>query len=96
MHHLQDAQLRLADALQAAYPDRLDRITAAGVIGALMGAANLTRLVSMKHGDRPHQVVVATRQGIDVAMRGVAAAATQPSNPLPLSFLRAGPDGDLR
>ncbi|MFB4283527.1 TetR/AcrR family transcriptional regulator [Nonomuraea sp. MTCD27] len=82
MHDLQDAQLRLAEALHAAYPDRLDRITAAGIIGALLGAANVTRLVSMKHGDRPQQVLEATRQGLDVAMRGVATAAnTAAANP---------------
>jgi AcrR family transcriptional regulator len=75
MHHLQDAQLQLAEALHVAYPDQLDQITAAAMIGALMGAANATRLVSMKQGDRPHQVLAATRQGLEVAMRGVAAAA---------------------
>lgn len=75
MRHLQDAQLRPAEALHTAYPEQLDRITAAAVIGALMGAANVTRLISMKQGDKPHQVLAATRQGVDVAMRGTSCAA---------------------
>lgn len=76
LHLLQDAQHRLAIALQEAYPDQLDRDTAAGIIGALMGAAQTARLLSLKAGDPPDRVVAATRRGIDIALRGVQAAAT--------------------
>jgi AcrR family transcriptional regulator len=76
LHLLQDAQLRLATALHAAYPDQIDRDTAAGMIGALMGAAQTARLVSLKHGDPPDRVLAATRRGIDIALCGVQTAAS--------------------
>lgn len=73
---LQDAQRRLVDALHAAYPDRIDRGTAAGMIGALIGAAQTSRLISLEQGESPEQVVAATRRGIDIALRGIQATAT--------------------
>jgi AcrR family transcriptional regulator len=77
LRQLQDVQLQLADALHQAYPDRLDPITAAGMVGALMGAAQTASLVSLAHGDSsPEQLRAAVRQGFDIAMLGVRAAAS--------------------
>jgi hypothetical protein len=75
LRNFHDAQLRLADALHNAYPDEIDWITAASMIGAVLGAAQMARRASLEAGDPAERVVAATRQGIDIAMRGVIAAA---------------------
>ena len=74
----QDAQRDMVDALHEAYPDRVDRGTAAGIIGALMGAAQLSRLISIEQGDSLDQVTAATRAGIETALRGVTSTADNP------------------
>lgn len=71
-----EAQRRLAEALHDSYPDRIDQISAAGIVGALMGAAQTARLVSLQRDDSPEQVLEATRRAVDVALRGVLTAAT--------------------
>jgi AcrR family transcriptional regulator len=71
----QDAQRELVDALHEAFPGRIDRATAAGMIGALLGAAQISRLISLEQGDTPDQVLAATQYGIDIALGGVQAAA---------------------
>lgn len=75
LQQLQDAQLRLVAALHEAYPPpQLDPITAAGTIGALIGAAHTARLVSMQRGDSPDEVLAATQHAVDIAMHGIRTA----------------------
>jgi AcrR family transcriptional regulator len=66
-----DAQRQWAEALAKAYPDELDLITAAGVIGAWIGALQITALISLERGDKPEQAVAAVRQAMEIAMRGI-------------------------
>ncbi|MEU6715516.1 TetR family transcriptional regulator [Nonomuraea sp. NPDC046802] len=75
---VQEAQRQLAEALHAAYPDQVDRLTAAAMVGAMMGAAQSARQVSLERNELPDQVIAATRHGIEVAMGGVRAAALRP------------------
>ncbi|NYE70066.1 TetR/AcrR family transcriptional regulator [Microlunatus parietis] len=74
---LQEAQQRLAEALHQSYPDRLDRITAAGVVGALLGAAQTARLVSLVQGDPPKRILAASRRGMEIALHGIRAAVSE-------------------
>lgn len=74
---LQESQKRLAEALHQAYPDRLDRVTAAGAVGALLGAAQTARLVSLAQGDSPKKILAASRRGMEIALHGVRAAVSE-------------------
>jgi hypothetical protein len=77
LRQLQDVRRRLVEVLLQAYPGKFDRTTAAGVIGALMGAAQTASLVSLAHGESsPEQLRAAVRRAFDIAMRGVRAVAS--------------------
>ncbi|MGB2571446.1 TetR/AcrR family transcriptional regulator [Micromonospora citrea] len=80
LRRLLSAQRRLADRLHAAFPDRLDRVEAAAVVGALVGAVVNTLLAlveSPEHAEKlligdPEPVLGHLRRAVDVAVRGIA------------------------
>ncbi|MEV4491070.1 TetR family transcriptional regulator [Micromonospora coxensis] len=82
LRRLLSAQRRLADRLHAAFPDRLDRVEAAAVVGALVGAVvnTLLSLVeSPEHAEDlltgdPEPVLGHLRRAVDVAVRGIASS----------------------
>lgn len=81
LQRLLSAQQRLAARLHAAFPDRLDRVEAAAVVGALVGAVvnTLLSLVDAPEqveelitGD-PERILAQLRRAVDVAVRGIGA-----------------------
>ncbi|KAB8185193.1 TetR family transcriptional regulator [Nonomuraea phyllanthi] len=64
-------QPRVAEALQRAYPDQLDLISAAAVVGGFWGATGVAGLVAQQRGDSPEEILAAGRRAIEVIVRGV-------------------------
>jgi hypothetical protein len=62
------AQTELARALHQAYPDELDPIAAAALVGAMVGAVSAATLASLRRGDSPEDVRNAMRQAMDLVM----------------------------
>lgn len=75
LHVIFDAQRQLTDALCQAYPDRLDRVSAAAFVGALTGAAQAAALTAIARGESLAEVRAAARRGVDVALLGIRTAA---------------------
>ncbi|MGS2643687.1 TetR family transcriptional regulator [Streptosporangium sp. LJ11] len=62
------AQTELARALHQAYPDELDPIAAAALVGAMVGAVSAATLASLRRGDSPEGVRNAMRQAVDLVV----------------------------
>jgi AcrR family transcriptional regulator len=65
-----ESQRQWAEALVRAYPE-LDVLTAAGMIGAWIGAMQVTALTSLSRGDRPEDAAVAAHRAMEIAMNGI-------------------------
>lgn len=65
------AQAELARALQRAFPDRLDTITASALVGAMVGAVSASALTALQRGDGPDEVRDAMRRALALVARGV-------------------------
>jgi AcrR family transcriptional regulator len=65
------AQAELAQALQRAFPDRLDAITASALVGALIGAVSASALTALQRGDGPAEVRNAMREAMTLVARSV-------------------------
>jgi AcrR family transcriptional regulator len=65
------AQTELAQALQRAFPDRLDTITASALVGAMVGAISASALTALRRGDGPNEVRNAMRQAMALVARSV-------------------------
>ncbi|RKT54643.1 TetR/AcrR family transcriptional regulator [Saccharothrix australiensis] len=77
-------QRELAQALLAAFPDRLDPISAAAVVGALAGATQAAALRSMELGQDEQQLWAAMDRGVRIALHGLPEPDTEPtSGPTP-------------
>src|SRR5690606_30377538 len=70
---LLDAQHDLAEALRAAYPDQLDEITSAAVVGAWLGAAQAGALVGIARGDDMERIWQNGMRAARIAMDGLDA-----------------------
>jgi len=68
------AQADVAAALAAAFPDRVDEVDAAALVGALMGAVAAAAVVALRRGDPP--------EAVRDAMRRAAALALEPARSL--------------
>ena len=66
------AQTELAQALQRAFPDRLDTITASALVGAMVGAVSASALTALQRGDGPDEVRNAMRQAMALVAQSVA------------------------
>ncbi|MEV0344971.1 TetR family transcriptional regulator [Nonomuraea sp. NPDC050680] len=67
-----DAQRRIAGALLAAFPDRLDPISAASATGAFMGAVQAAGLASLEtYGESEQDYLASTRRAVDIAIQGL-------------------------
>ncbi|MEU6728403.1 helix-turn-helix domain-containing protein [Nonomuraea wenchangensis] len=65
------AQAELAQALQRAFPDRLDAITASALVGAMVGAVSASALTALQRGDGPAEVRNAMREAVALVARSV-------------------------
>lgn len=65
-----ELQREMADALVKAYPDQLDPVSAAAVIGGFAGAAQGAALTSLRRGDSEDEFWAALRRGIHIALHG--------------------------
>jgi AcrR family transcriptional regulator len=79
LHLLFDSNLRLAEALEHAYPGELDPVEAAAAIGAVSGASKLAAIAAARRGDTPDQIREATARGVDLAVHGLAALGARPA-----------------
>jgi AcrR family transcriptional regulator len=68
------SQKQIATALHKAYPDELDEISAAAVVGGWMGSAQAATLAAIERGDPLPEVWDAAKDAILVAARYVCAA----------------------
>jgi len=68
------AQSRLAAALVGAFPDRIDDVDAAALVGALMGAVAGAAMVALRRGDPPDAVRDAMRRAAALALRAAVDA----------------------
>jgi AcrR family transcriptional regulator len=62
-----DMERRLAATLRDAYPERFDHVTAASVVGALIGALRAAVTVAFERGDTPAELLTVARRAIAVA-----------------------------
>lgn len=67
------SQKQIAAALHKAYPDELDEVSAAALVGGWMGAAQAAALTSIERGDTLPEVWDHAKQAILVAARYAAA-----------------------
>ncbi|WP_433272822.1 TetR/AcrR family transcriptional regulator [Actinosynnema sp. CS-041913] len=68
LHTMFVAQTRIAAALRKAYPDLLDEVTAAGVVGALTGAISAAAVASLQLGEPPEPTRAAMRHAAEIAL----------------------------
>ncbi|WP_157246723.1 TetR/AcrR family transcriptional regulator [Nonomuraea typhae] len=65
-------QAGLAEALRRAFPEHLDPITAAALVGAMVGAVSTSALAALQRGDGPDEVRRAMRQAVALVARSVS------------------------
>lgn len=70
--HLQDTQRHMGEVLRKTYPEELDPVTAASVVGALMGAAQAALTASLEESDSVDDAWAAVRRALEVALDGVS------------------------
>ncbi|MBF8189314.1 TetR/AcrR family transcriptional regulator [Nonomuraea sp. K274] len=68
LQRLLSAQVELAEGLREAYPDELDAVSAAALVGSVAGAVGAAALTSLRQGDSPDQVRDAMRRGAGIAV----------------------------
>ena len=71
LHTMFTAQTRIAAALRRAYPDTLDEITAASVVGALTGAISAAAVASLQLGEPPERTRAAMQHAAGIALHYV-------------------------
>lgn len=78
-----ETERRVTRALHEAYPQRLDRVTAAIVVGAALGAAQAALGESLERGDSLDRTKEVLEQALDIAVHGIrhAVADRQPELP---------------
>jgi len=75
LRRLLGAQRQLAQRLRSAYPEKLDEITAAAVVGSFVGAMVGVALAAMRDDgavDDPDRVLRELQRALDVAVNGIA------------------------
>jgi AcrR family transcriptional regulator len=71
LYLLLDLHQRIAGELLKAFPDQLDPIIAAAMIGSLIGAIQQAGLASVQLGRSQEELWEASRRGLDIAMHGL-------------------------
>ncbi|WP_028937839.1 TetR/AcrR family transcriptional regulator [Pseudonocardia spinosispora] len=70
LHLSYELQREMAHALVKAYPDELDPVSAAAVIGSFAGAAQGAAMMSLRLNESDEQLWAAARRGIEIALHG--------------------------
>ncbi|TDD42565.1 TetR/AcrR family transcriptional regulator [Saccharopolyspora elongata] len=83
LYLLSDLQRRIAAELLAAFPGRLDQITAAAMTGAVIGAIQQASLASVQLGRSQDELWEAARRGLDVALHGLVSVRPPAESPDP-------------
>jgi hypothetical protein len=68
LHTMFTAQTRVAEALRRAYPQALDEVTAAAVVGALMGAISAAAVASLQRAEPPQHTRAAMQHAAEIAL----------------------------
>jgi hypothetical protein len=71
LHRAFALQKDIAAALVNVYPDELDPISAAAIVGAMVGATQGAALASLERGDTNEEFWAAMSRGLDIALRGL-------------------------
>ncbi|RVX38348.1 TetR family transcriptional regulator [Nonomuraea polychroma] len=69
LQRLLAAHAELAEALRQAYPQELDEVVAAALVGAVIGAVGAAGLAGLRRGDTPDQVRDAMSRAVGIALR---------------------------
>jgi hypothetical protein len=72
-------QARIADALRSAYPQALNRTTAASVVGAVVGAVCAAAIASLEDGDTPEATSAAMQQAATIALHTLDTLGAEPA-----------------
>jgi AcrR family transcriptional regulator len=75
LHDSFKLQQEMATALHKAYPDELDEISAAAVIGAFAGATRAAAMKSLELGHSEHEFWQSMRRAVKIALHGPRDAA---------------------
>ncbi|MGK5675654.1 TetR/AcrR family transcriptional regulator [Micromonospora sp. URMC 106] len=81
LHTIFTAQTRIAEALHRAYPQALDEVTAAAVVGALMGAISAAAVTSLQHAEPPERTRAAMQHAAEIALHCLEAPHLSDSTP---------------
>jgi AcrR family transcriptional regulator len=73
LRRLLRAQSEISEALHRSYPEELDEIAAAAMVGALVGAIVSAALAGLRRGDGVTALQGELRRAAQVAVRGIAA-----------------------
>lgn len=71
LHKTFELQHEIADALQKEYPNELDPITAAAVVGAMAGGTQAAALKSLELREPEEQFWAAMSRGLQIGLRGL-------------------------
>ncbi|MEQ4207562.1 TetR family transcriptional regulator [Actinopolymorpha sp. B9G3] len=71
LHLIFAMQRQLAEGLAAAYPTRLDEVTAAAIVGSVVGAGQAAVLASIERGDSREESFAAVSTAARIALRGI-------------------------
>ncbi|MGN9839515.1 TetR/AcrR family transcriptional regulator [Nonomuraea sp. H19] len=66
-----DSQLKLAKALQEAFPDRLDAVQASAAVGALIGAVKLAVMANLDNDRSLEDIWDTARRAAEIALSGL-------------------------
>ena len=81
-----DARFATAAALRDAYPETLDDIAAASIVGALTGAISAAAVASLQQGESAEQTRAAMHRAAEIALQyaeSLDTAATSPHSAVP-------------
>jgi AcrR family transcriptional regulator len=92
LRRLLRAQREISEALRRAYPEELDEVEAAAMVGALVGAVFSAALAGLRRGDGVAALRGELRRAADLALRGIAA----PPPPTSESIDARGQGGESR
>jgi AcrR family transcriptional regulator len=80
LYRLSLAESEIAEALQHAYPDELDPVTAIAAVGAIMRAGTAAAIATLRHGEPPEQARAAMQRAVHIVGQGLRLAIGSPGS----------------